>query len=318
MNAIPANLQRWTLKRIDDSFIGFFSRIKKGEKPGFPRFRGRERWNSFGFAAFSGIRFDGKRLRFKGLLGGCVVNMTRALPIGADIRSCVFQRRGRQWHICFQIAISMPTKREVRTAIGIDLGLKVFAHASDGVVIPNPRIARKAEKEMRRRQRALSRCRRGSSRRKKVRAQVSKIHQKIVDTRTTWLHQQSAALVRRADLIVVEKLNIRGMIQHPTLARSISDVSWSKFLGMVKYKAEGAGASFITINPRNTSKACSGCGVLVPKSLAVRMHSCPSCGLVIDRDHNASLNILAAGIGRGAVNVVHQDVRRLGNMCGAP
>jgi putative transposase len=211
--------------------------------------------------------------------GGLKLHLHRSLPDGADIRSCVFRRDGRGWH-------------------------NVFAFCSDNVVIPNPRIAQRAEKELRRGQRALSRCNRGSSRRHKVRAQVARLHRKIADTRNTWLHQKSAELVKRADLIAVEDLKVSNMVRHPTLARSISDASWSRFVSMLDYKAEKAGGYLIRVDPRNTSQKCSGCGELVPKLLAVRTHACPSCGLVIDRDHNASLNILRAGIGAGALNVI--------------
>jgi putative transposase len=236
--------------------------------------------------------------------GGLKVHLHRELPERADTRSCVFRQDGSGWIVCLQIAVPIPEKRSVASAIGVDLGLRVFAYCSDNVVIPNPRIAQRAEKELRRRQRALSRCKRGSNRRHKVRAQVTRLHRKITDTRNTWLHQQSAALVKRADLIAVEDLKVSNMVRHPTLARSISDASWSRFVSMLDYKVEKTGGHLIRVDPRNTSQKCSGCGELVPKSLAVRTHACPSCGLVIDRDHNASLNILRAGIGAGALNVI--------------
>ncbi|TMH84825.1 MAG: IS200/IS605 family element transposase accessory protein TnpB [Betaproteobacteria bacterium] len=108
----------------------------------------------------------------------------------------------------------------------------------------------------------------------------------------------------QADLIAVEDLKVSNMIRHTTLARSIADASWSRFVSMLEYKAEKAGAHLVRVDPRNTSQKCSGCGELVLKSLAVRTHSCPSCALAIDRDHNASLNILRAGIGAGALNVI--------------
>jgi putative transposase len=250
-------------------------------------------------AEFSGIRFDGQRLRFAGMASGLKLHLHRPLPEHADIRSCVFRSDSSGWHVCLQIAIEAPEKRGVSTMVGVDLGLSVFAYASDGIIIPAPQIARKAEKELRRRQRALARCKRGSKRRRKVRDRVARLHRKVANTRNTWLHQHSAALVGRADLIVVEDLNVKGMLKHPTLARSISDASWSKFLAMLAYKAEWAGKHLIRVDPRNTSKKCSGCGELVPKSLAVRMHCCPSCGLVIDRDWNAARNILSAGLPAG-------------------
>jgi putative transposase len=298
MGGLPVALQRWTLKRLDEAFHGFFQRVKTHQgKAGFPRFRGNGWWRSFGFTEFSGIRFDGKRLLFAGMPGGVKVHLHRPLPDGVDIRACVFRRDGRGWHISFQVAAEAAEKRVATTMIGVDLGLKVFAYCSDGVILPNPRVARKAERKMRVAQRALARCKRGSARRHKIKVRLSRLHRKISSSRSTWLHQQSAAMVNRADLIAVEDLNVKNMVRHPTLARSIADASWSKFLEMLRYKAERAGVHLV--NPRNTSQKCSGCGELVPKSLAVRTHSCPHCGLVIDRDYNASLNILRAGLPAG-------------------
>jgi putative transposase len=301
MATLPANLQRWTLKRLDDAYAGFFRRLKCGGNPGFPRFRGKGWWSSFGFNEFSGIRWDGKRLRFAGMSGGLRVHLYRELP--PDIRSCVFKRAGRQWWVCFQVEVATAKKRTVSTSVGLDLGLNVFAYQSDGVVIANPRFSRRTENEMRRRQRALARCKRGSRNRRKAKERLTRLHQKIVNQRTTWLHQQSARIARSYDLIAVEDLRVANMVKNPHLARSISDAGWSKFLSMASYKAERAGATFVTVDPRNTSQKCSGCGELVPKSLAVRIHCCPHCGLVVDRDWNAAINILAAVAGRGERNV---------------
>jgi putative transposase len=305
MGELPANLQRWTLKRMDDAFQGFFRRLKtRSGKAGFPRFRGKGRWQAFGFAEFSGIRFDGKRLRFAGMPGGLKVHLHRELPEGADIRSCVFRQDGSGWFVCLQVAVPTPDKRAIVSVIGVDLGLEVFAYCSDEGEIPNPRIARRAEKELRRRQRALSRCQRGSHRRHKVRAQVARLHRTITNTRNSWLHKESAGLVKRADVIVVEDLKVANMIRHPALARSIADASWSRFVSMLAYKVEKTGSHLIRVDPRNTSQECSRCRELVPKSLAVRTHQCPFCGLVVHRDYNGSLNIRRAGIGAGALNVI--------------
>jgi putative transposase len=319
MEAVPPNLQRWTLKRLDEAYQGFFHRLKvPGGKAGFPRFRGKGRWKAFGFAEFSGIRFDGKRLRFAGMPGGLKVHLHRELPENADIRSCVFRRDGRGWFVSLKIAVPTPEKRTIGSAIGVDLGLGVFAYCSDDVPIPNPRIARRAEKELRRRQRALSRCEKGSHRRRKVRAQVARVHRKITNNRNNWLHKESAGLVKRADLIIVEDLNVANMIRHPTLARSIADASWSRFVSVLGYKVEKTGGYLIRVDPRNTSQECSRCHDLVPKSLAVRIHQCPSCGRTIHRDYNGSLNILRAGIGAGALNVIGCDERAPRNMCWPP
>ena len=305
MGELPVYLQRWTLKRLDEAFHGFFRRLKaRSGKVGFPRFRGEGRWEAFGFAEFRGIRFDGKRLRFAGMPGGLKVHLHRGLPEGVEVRSCVFRQDGAGWFVCLQVAVPTPQKRAITSVIGVDLGLEVFAYCSDNVPIPNPRIARRAETELRRVQRALSRCQRGSHRRHKVRTQVARVHRKITNTRNSWLHTESAGLVKRADLIIVEDLKVANMIRHPILARSIADASWSRFVSKLAYKVEKTGGHLTRVDPRNTSQECSRCHRLVPKSLAVRTHKCPFCSLVMHRDYNGSLNVRRAGIGAGALNVI--------------
>ena len=321
MSDLPVNLQRWTLKRLDDAFSGFFRRVKaRNGKAGFPRFRGKGWWDSFGFASFSGVRFDGKRVRFNGLPGGLRVHLCRPLPVGCKIRSCVFNKDAKGWNVCLQIEIAIPEKKSITSEVGIDVGLVAFAYQSDGVAIPAPQIARHAEREMRRRQRALSRCKRGSKRRMKAKARLARLHTKILNTRTTWLHQQSARVVKSYDFIAVEDLKVANMVKNVHLARSISDAAWSTFTQMLSYKAERAGATFVKVDPKMTSQICSGCGVIVKKGLADRVHSCPDCGLTLDRDHNAALNILhRAGNRPGAGNVIQVwDERWPGNMSEAP
>ncbi len=321
MGELPLNLQRWTLKRLDNAYTAFFRRVKSGGgKAGFPRFRSKGWWSSFGFAEFKGIRFDGKRLCFNGLPSGLKVHLCRPLPKDADIRSCVFSRDYKGWNVCFQIEIQAPRKKLIATAIGIDLGLIAFAYQSDGVAMPTPQFARRSEKKMRRFQRATSRCRRGSHNRVKAKKRVTVLHAKIANQRTTWLHQQSARIANSYDFIAVEDLKVANMLKNEHLARSISDAAWSTFVSMLSYKAERAGATFVKVDPRLTSQECSGCGVIVRKGLADRVHSCPCCGLVMDRDHNAAVNILRrAGNRPGAANVIQVwDERWPGNISEAP
>ena len=315
MGGIPLNLQRWTIRRLDEAYRAFFRRLKsRNGRAGFPRFRGYGRFNSFGFAEFSGIRLLNNRLHFKGLPGSLRIHFHRPLPEG-KICSAQFTRDDKGWSVCLQIKTEAPEKKAVETSVGIDLGLKTFAYQSDGVILPNPRIARKAEKELRRRQRQLARCKRGSNRRKKVKAKVAKLHAKILNTRNTWLHQQSARIVNQYDLIAVEDLQVKNMVRNPHLARSISDASWSKFTEMLSYKAEKAGKHIIKVNPKNTSKQCSRCKEMVPKTLATRTHKCGHCGLEMDRDENAALNILhAVVVDRRGHNVGGYAKRGTGNI----
>lgn len=284
---VPVKLQRWTLRRLDDAYKGFF---KRG---GFPRFRSKHRWKSFGFAEFSGISFDGQRIRFKGANGAINVHMHR--PLLGEIKSCTFRRDTKGWYVCFQCEISLETTNSIKPQIGIDVGLESFATLSTGEKILNPRIGKRTKKEVRIRQRALARCRIGSKRRGKVKSNLIRTHEKIANIRRTFLHQQSAALVKQYGVIIVEDLRIKNMVKNHNLARSIHDASWGKFIEMLTYKAESANGKVIKVNPRNTSQICSGCGVIVPKKLKDRIHNCPDCGLSMDRDENAAVNILSRG-----------------------
>jgi len=310
LSSLPANVQRATLKRLDTAFSGFFSRVRRGEKPGYPRFRGRDRFDSFGFAEFVGIRLTGKQLRFKGVSGGLKINLHRPLPGYEKILSCSFKRKANgRWEVALVLRVPTPDRKPVETAVGIDVGLTTLATLSTGEEIPNVRPTIQAERELRVAQRALSRCQRGSNRRAKVKASVNRIHETIRNTRSTYLHQVSADLVRRFDLIAVEDLNIRGLAQ-TRLAKSITDAAWGRLRFMLTYKAECAGCQLVAVDARYTSQDCSRCGERVPKPLSERVHSCPSCGLVLGRDHNAALNILHRGVVAAALpNVAGCGVR---------
>lgn len=290
MAVIPANIQRATLKRLDEAFSGFFRRIKTGAKAGFPRFKGRDHFKSFGFAEFSGIRFDGQRLRWKGLPGALRARVHRPLPDGNPL-SATFRQDHKGWTINLQYRVPIAPLSATGRRCGIDVGLASFATFDDGSQVPSPRIARRAEREMRRRQRAFARCKRGSNNRRKVRADVTRLHTKIANTRETFLHQLSARIVREHDVIAIEALNTKGL-SSGMLARSVNDASWAKFFQFLSYKAAWAGRELIAVDPRNTSQACSGCGVIAPKKLSTRWHKCPDCGTLLDRDHNAAINIL--------------------------
>ena len=235
-------MQRWTLRRLDGAYQGFFRRLKaKGEKAGFPRFRGKVRWSSFGFAEFAGITMRGKRLYFKGMPTGLRMHLHRPLPEGKPLM-CTFTRDHKGWYVCLQYRMELQAFPETGSLVGIDVGIKELAVLSTGEAISNPHIANRTEREMRRRQRALSRCKRGSKRRAKVRQAVTRCHTKIKNSRSTGLHQVSARLVRENDLIAVEKLNVKGLASG-MLAKGVHDAGWSIFKSYLTYKAAKAWAS---------------------------------------------------------------------------
>jgi putative transposase len=165
-------------------------------------------------------------------------------------------------------------------------------------------LSRKSEAKLKHEQRLLSRKKKGSNSRKKQRIKLAKIHRKIRNQRNDFLHKESHKLVKSYDIIVFEDLRIKNMVKNHCLAKSISDASWSKFIGYTSYKAESAGKQVILVNPQNTSQICSGCGNTVKKSLSERTHKCPFCGLVLDRDVNAAINILRRGTRPGGATAV--------------
>ena len=311
--ALPLSIQRATLKRLDEAYRGFFRRVNAGAMPGFPRFRGKGWFDSFGFREFEGISLDRGRLRFKGMPGTLRAHIHRPLPAGAVIKSCVFRRDAKGWTVGFVLHALTPALREGRRAVGIDLGITTFAMLSDGTAIPSARAGRRAERRLRIAQRALCRKARSSNRRRKARLQVRRCHSAIVARRSNHLHQASARLVRDFDIIAVEALQVRPLARG-ILAKDVHDASWTRFISMLRYKAAKAGARVIEVNPINTTQECSGCGTKVPKELRDRQHECPHCGLSVDRDLNAARNILnRAGAGPGLHNVAGCGVRAGGN-----
>jgi putative transposase len=198
------------------------------------------------------------------------------------------------------------------TVVGVDLGIKDFAVTSDGEKITNPRALARREQNLARYQRRLARCQKGSANRTKARAKVARAHRKVRASRADFLHRVSARLVRDNDVIVIEDLNVAGMVRNRSLAKAISDCGWGTFRRMVEYKTTRAGRHLIVIDRwYPSSKTCSVCGhLLAHLSISTRTWQCPSCGTRHDRDINAAKNILAAGL---AVSACGADVRHSGS-----
>jgi putative transposase len=180
--------------------------------------------------------------------------------------------------------------------VGIDVGLKAYYTDSEGNTVANPRHYRKAEKRLKRLHRRLSRKQKKSQNRKKARKQLAKGYLQVQRQREDFARKQANTLVTSSDLIAYEHLQIRNMVRNRKLARSIQDAGWGTFLRWVRYYGELHQVPVIAIEPHFTSQECSACGRLVKKSLSIRTHVCPGCGLVLDRDHNAAVNILAKAL----------------------
>jgi putative transposase len=313
-SALPLAVQRATLKRLDEAYKAFFRRVKSGGKPGFPRFRGKGWFDSFGFRTFRGIALQAGRLRFKGLPGALRVHLHRSMPAEAVIRNCIFKLDVKGWTVGLAAELPTPPLREGARAVGVDLGITTFAALSDGVMIPSLKAVRRAEHRLRVAQRALMRKKRGSKGRGKARIEVRRCHAVTVRRRANHHHQASARLIRDYDVIAIEALQVKGLARS-SLAKDVHDASWAKFISFLRYKAAKAGTRLIEVDPRNTSQDCSGCGAKVLKELGDRQHECPHCGLSIDRDLNAARNILhRAGVGPGLRNVAGCGMRAGGNL----
>ena len=286
------------LRRLDLAFAAFFRRVKAGTKPGYPRFRSKRRYNSLTW--FSGWSIHNGRLALQGI-GHVKVKWHRAFPASAAVRTVTVRRVAERWYVCFSLRVSgSPAVAAAgRPAVGLDLGIQPFATLSSGEQISGPRAYRAAMRQLRVAQRRVSRRQKGSNRRDKARLLLARRHERVRNLRYDHAHKLSRRLVSGFGFIAVEDLNLSGLARGP-LAKDVTDQGWAVFLTMLEYKAEEAGIRLTRVPPWRTSQTCSRCGLVVPKGLSERTHRCLACGLVMDRDANAALNILRLGLSRQA------------------
>ena len=284
------------LRRLDRAFAAFFRRVKAGAKPGYPRFRSARRYDSLTWVSGWGAGVRNGRLALQGI-GQVKVKWHRAFPTSAVVRTVTVRRVAGRWYACFSLKVfpSPQVAAAGRPAVGVDLGIRHFATLSTGEQMPGPRAYRAAMQQLRLAQRRVCRRQKGSHRRQKARLLLARQHQRIWNLRHDHGHKLTRRLVSEFGLIAIEDLNIRGLARG-FLAKQVSDQAWAAFLTVLEYKAAEAGTRLIKVPPRGTSQTCSACGVVVPKPLSKRIHECPDCGLVIDRDTNAARNILRLGL----------------------
>lgn len=289
------------LTRLDRAFQAFFRRVKNGEAPGYPRFQGSQRYNSFTYKQFgNGATLDNGFLVLS-KIGRLAVRWSR--PMEGSPKTVTISREADGWYVCISCAdIPLQPRAPTGQETGIDLGLESFATLADGTMIHNPRCYRKAERRLKTAQRRVARRKKGSNRRCKAVTLLAKAHLTVKRQRADFQHKTALHLVRDYDTIYHEELQVANMVKNHHLAKSISDAGWSGFLTILSHKAAWAGRKVIAVNPAYTSQTCSGCGAMVKKGLSIRWHSCPDCGASLHRDHNAAKNIERLGQSRrGAV-----------------
>ncbi|KKW13184.1 MAG: Transposase, IS605 OrfB family [Candidatus Gottesmanbacteria bacterium GW2011_GWB1_49_7] len=283
------------LHRVDSAFQYFFRRVKNGGTPGYPRFKSADRYNSLVWPQDIGFRLVGmKRIRLSGI-GEVKIKLHR--PVGGTPKTLTVKREAGRWYAVFSCdAVPPRAYPDAVSEVGIDMGIESFATLSTGEKIENARWYRKAEKRMAEAQRALSRKKRGSKRRAKAKRRLARLRAKEKNQRTDFQHKLAHRIVSENAVVVVEDLKPKEMIEKSStgLSKSIQDAAWSRFLSILEAKAEEAARRFVKVSPRGTSSTCSRCGAFRKKTLSERLHACP-CGLVLDRDINASINILRLG-----------------------
>jgi putative transposase len=320
--AVHSQVLQDVLRRVDTTYQAFFRRLVNGETPGYPRFQGQSRYHSFTYPQYgNGAMLDGGILSLS-KIGRIRVRIHR--PLQGTPKTVTISREADGWYVsvsCAEVLIEpLPlTGRET----GIDVGLKVFLVTAEGEPVDNPRHYQKAERALKRSHRRVSRRKKGGKRWWKAVHQCGKKHQKVKRQRSDFHHKTALALVREYDVIYLEDLHICNLSRRPEpkpdgngsyehngasrkagLNKSINDAGWYAFRRILACKAAWAGKRVEAIPPAFTTQDCSGCGERVQKSLSVRTHVCTNCGLVMDRDENAALNILRAGQARQALTWV--------------
>lgn len=290
LNEIHSQVLQNVLFRVERAYQNFFRRVKIGDKKaGYPRFKGEGRYDSIMYPQEPAFQITPQGLKLS-KIGTVKIKLHR--NIQGIIKTCSIKRAIDKWYACFSVEYDPIKKPIPAKSIGIDVGIKSFAVLSDGEVIENPKYLRKSEDKLTSKQRQLSKKKKGSANRKKVRKVVAKLHCKVRNQRSDFHHKVSRKIVDTCGFIAVEDLNIKGMVRNHHLAKSISDAGWGQFLSYLEYKAADAGVRIEKVPPHYTSINCSVCGNPVPKTLAQRIHRCPFCNVVLDRDLNAARNIL--------------------------
>ncbi|MBL1176821.1 RNA-guided endonuclease InsQ/TnpB family protein [Pantanalinema sp. GBBB05] len=288
------------VKRVEKTYDRWIKGDSNGNRSGKPRFKGKGRYRSFTFSQIKNQNcINGKFIKLP-KIGNVKLILHRPLPDGFKIKTATITRKIDGWYLNLSledasVPIITPDAPTMDNTIGIDVGLKSFLVTSTGESVEIPQYYRKAEKRLKRLQRQLSKKKKGSKRRVKAIKRLAKAHLKVANQRKDF-HYKTANHLLTQGHVAHEDLNIKGLAKSK-LAKSVNDAGWGQFLQILSFKAAKAGLMTIPVNPNGTTQACSGCGETVPKTIADRWHSCPHCGLELDRDHNAAINIKQRAVG---------------------
>jgi putative transposase len=281
-------------KRVRSGFESYWKRRKAGLKTHLPRFRRADKYNSLTYPQSGFSIIDGVLKLSK--IGD--VKLIQHRPLEGRVKTLTVTRSpSGKWYAVFSSEVENKPIPGRLPAVGVDFGLNSLVALSDGTLIEAPQSYRGAEERLGRAQRCLSRKRRGSRNREKARLRVASVCEKVASQRRDYAYKTARSIVDRYVRVYVEDLKIANMVKDRRLGKSIGDAGWGMLRNALTYMAKMSEGVTAFVNPRDTSQLCSGCGERVEKDLAVRVHVCPYCGLVLDRDVNAARNILRKGIG---------------------
>ena len=277
---------------LNTAYRNFF----RDKSTGFPKFKSKKN-NNFSYTTNNQkgtVYIENGCIKLPKLKSPVKIRQHRSFE--GVIKSCTISKApSGKYHISILVETEIQKLPASDMRVGIDVGIKDFAVLSNGEAYKNPKHLRKSEKRLAKLQRDLSRKQIGSSNRNKARIKVAKLHEKIANQRMDFLHKKSTEIIRKNQAIVIEDLKVKNLMKNHNLAKSIAEVSWSRFREMLDYKSRWYGRELIIAPPDYpSSQLCSDCGnrSSQTKDLACRVYVCPECGLEIDRDYNASLNLL--------------------------
>ena len=315
MEALAKGLSNWSKSRRG---------ARKGRRVGFPQFKSKDRTTprfAYTTGSFGLIQGDPKALKLPRVgRVHCMENVTARVGGARVLRMTVSKRAGR-WYASLTVERDdKPVTKPPRGgAVGVDLGIKTLATLSDGTVIKNPRALAASERRLKMAQQALSRKTMGSNRRAKARAKVARLHARVANQRLDAIHKVTTMIARTYSTVCIEDLNVAGMVKNRRLAKAVSDAAFGEFRRQLEYKTARSGAALRVIDRwYPSSKTCSACGAVKAKlSLSERVYRCDACGLSIDRDLNAAINIKVAGSAPETLNARGGDARRADTPCRA-